>query len=941
MNYITNKQANKNMAQSKREEKFNALFECIADAVFIADSKSKKLVDCNKNAEKLTGYSRKKLLSMQADKLHPKDLVKKTMNDFKKHAAGKLRIVETEVLTKSRKRIPVSINSSRIKFDGKPCVLGIFRNIVARKETEEKIRSSNEDYRTLFESTNDGMVFLDKKGTIKSVNIQTEFLFGHDSTKFVGKNISSLTKLFTPLSLARILKNFGLRMLGKGSPYYEVEVIGKNGEKKHVEIKATALKKNGKIVGDLAILRDITERRQAEDALSHEKELAEKYLNMAGVMITALDTKGNVTLINKKGCDILGYDKADIIGKNWFDNFVPKKITNSIKSVSRKLMPSKIKAIEFFETPVLTKNGDERLIAWHNKILTNKNNEIIGHLSSGEDITERKNAEKILKDSKTKLQLLYDSSSDAIMLLDEKGFFDCNSATLRLFGCATKEDFCGRHPADFSPPAQPDGTNSMRYAKNNIARALKKGSARFEQLHRRLDGTPFLAEVLLDELVLGGKKVLQARVFDITKRKKAEEEIKKSEEKFRLLAENSIDCIWILDTKLKFTYLSPSTKKILGFKPEQMIGTKLNSYFRKKEFLRVSALAAKAITNHTAFTFVVFETKMLNSKNEEVDLEVSGRVLLNSQSKSIGLQGISRDITERKQAEKALEQAHKNTKTILEKTQFGVTIIGKDKKIKWVNEHAGKMAGVKNVDVLLGKNCRDYFCPANQNECPILDKGQKVDNSERIFRRHDGKEIPIIKTVNEINFDNEDVLLETFIDITDRKKAEEELHASQLKYMQLFETMTSGVAIYEAVDNGNDFIFKDFNHAGEKIENIKKENVLGNRVTKIFPGVKEFGLFKVFQRVWRTGKSEYFPEAVYRDERNPDTWRESWVYKMPSGEIVSIYNDISERRKAKEKINEKVEELEKFYKLAIGRELKMIELKKKIEELKAKLKKQK
>jgi len=132
--------------------------------------------------------------------------------------------------------------------------------------------------------------------------------------------------------------------------------------------------------------------------------------------------------------------------------------------------------------------------------------------------------------------------------------------------------------------------------------------------------------------------------------------------------------------------------------------------------------------------------------------------------------------------------------------------------------------------------------------------------------------------------------------IKDRKAAEQALRESEEKYRTLFSGMPSGVAVYEAVNNGEDFIFRDFNTAGEAIEHVRKEDVIGKRVTEVFPGVKEFGSFSAFQRVWRTGKPEFFPSAVYRDARDPGTWRESWIYKLPTGEVVAIYNDVTERK---------------------------------------------
>jgi len=126
----------------------------------------------------------------------------------------------------------------------------------------------------------------------------------------------------------------------------------------------------------------------------------------------------------------------------------------------------------------------------------------------------------------TKYRLLFETSTDAIMLLDNKGFFDCNDTALRIFGCCSREQFLGRHPCDFSPDQQPNGQDSRQLANEHIARAFEHGSDRFEWMHTKLDGTNFPAAVRLTAMQLNGRQVLQATVRDISLHKKAEEELK-------------------------------------------------------------------------------------------------------------------------------------------------------------------------------------------------------------------------------------------------------------------------------------------------------------------------------------------------------------------------------------------------------------------------------
>ena len=167
---------------------------------------------------------------------------------------------------------------------------------------------------------------------------------------------------------------------------------------------------------------------------------------------------------------------------------------------------------------------------------------------------------------------------------------------------------------------------------------------------------------------------------------------------------------------------------------------------------------------------------------------------------------------------------------------------------------------------------------------------------------HDELERRVQERTTELSEANRGLELE----VAERKAVENTLRENEDRFRMMFENMSNAVAVYDAVDEGKDFIFKDFNKAGEKIDNIEKKDLIGKNVLNMFPGVVDHGLFDVFQRVWRTGKPEHHPVFFYKDERIAG-WRKNYVYKLPSAEIVAIYEDITEQKAAQEAIRESEE----------------------------------
>lgn len=151
--------------------------------------------------------------------------------------------------------------------------------------------------------------------------------------------------------------------------------------------------------------------------------------------------------------------------------------------------------------------------------------------------------------------------------------------------------------------------------------------------------------------------------------------------------------------------------------------------------------------------------------------------------------------------------------------------------------------------------------------------------------------------------------------VDEKEQIANKLKKTEERYKGIIQSTINCIAIYEPTDKGKDFIFIDFNPMAEKVEKISKKEVVGRKVTEVFPGVKEFGLLKVLQNVWKTGIPEHFPIAVYKDDRIYG-YRENYVYKLSSGEIVAVYQDSTERKRTEEALKSSEERLKIIFESA-------------------------
>ena len=254
-------------------------------------------------------------------------------------------------------------------------------------------------------------------------------------------------------------------------------------------------------------------------SLLQKQQFLDDIINSLAGIFYMLDDQGRFISWNVEFEKVTGYSADELFKMQALDLFGEKDkalIAEKMQEVFRKGESSA-------EADLVIKGG--RKIPYHFTGRQTNMGETPCLVGLGIDISARKQMEETLREREARLRSVFEGSSDAIMLLTEKGFFDCNERTLEIFGMNSRQEFVACHPSDISPSSQPDGRDSLSLANEKIRFAFEHGANRFEWMHRRKNGEIFPAEVLLSAFEYGGERVLQATVRDITERRMAEERL--------------------------------------------------------------------------------------------------------------------------------------------------------------------------------------------------------------------------------------------------------------------------------------------------------------------------------------------------------------------------------------------------------------------------------
>lgn len=673
----------------------------------------------------------------------------------------------------------------------------------------EKLRESEVRYRTLSESVEEFIFIINAEDNVEYVNEYSTRKMGLEREKIINQ---PRWKLFPPKTYD--LQSESLQLVFElGETIKRENLLEINNQERWMETLLIPLKnEKGAVDKVLGVARDINERKNYEILLERQNnilkgmktilretlgsvtrnELAQTCLKVCEDItssefgfISEINSEKQLTTlaVSQSLLELHNGDEMDIrpmlekltLHHAWKQLVKDKRslIFNKPLVHSQEVPDDHILLKKYMQVPLMSEGKVVGMIGLANK----KSGYNLADRRAVEALSAtvveslaRKNAEDALKETSEQLKLLIKTSPLAIISLDIEGNVKTwNHAAEQIFGWK-EEEVLGK-----PIPTIPD--KFKKQFQENFPEIIKTAIVTRNMIALRKNGKFIHIELSTGPLYDAENSLIGTVgiIADVTQRKKMEKELIASEEKFREMAEKIHEIFYIFDPlQMKMLYISPAHEKITGWPVETI-------YQDPESWIKMIVPEDR----EQLFRYMSGETSTIGQEGIEFRIrKPDGNIrwllanptpLRDDSGNVYRVMGSMSDITTRKEIEEKLSRSRENLRKILGAVSFGIIIVGNDKKIKHVNKTALDMMGYASESDMVGQTCHATMCPSLKNQCPILDLDQCLDKAERILIDKEGNKIPIIKSAIPLSMDGEEVILESFIDITALKNAEKAL----------------------------------------------------------------------------------------------------------------------------------------------------------------------
>ena len=629
---------------------FEFSFENARDAIYILDTRG-KFVACNRKAEELTGFKRKDWIGKSFRKIIPVENLPKAIRGFLNVIRGKAIRLELELRTATKKKVLVEVTSTPLINNRKIVgALGIARDINEGKQVEGELQRSEERLKTILDSIHTGIVIIDKEThVIVDANPIAIEMIGAPKEQVIG---SVCHDYICPAEKGRC----PITDLGQNVDNSERVLLKTN--RKSVPILKTVV--STIINGRERLIEsfiDITERKKMEEAIRKSGEKYRTLMDDAPIAIFNVNLNGKITYVNKRFEQDTGYSREEIVDKNAFK-------LNIVSDETLKFLAKRMKALlmgkpaRCVEVQLRCKDGRWIWADMESRIIK-KLRVPVGFQITARNITERKRAEEALRESEEKYRGIIELAPMAMVTMDLKGVITSCNAFMTLSGYS-KDEIIGKR---FSDIGWLQIRDLPKYLKMFSSIIRGKVPEPFEISYRHKDGEPHVGEVYISLMKKNGKVIgIQSVMMDITERKKKEREIRESKEKFERLFMDNPEAAVYVNPDFHILDVNPCFSELFGYSLDEVKGKHINSAIVPKDKMEEAEMLDKKAEKRYFFHGTVRKRKdgsLVPVSISVAPITVEGRLT--------GYVGLYKDVTERKQMERKLQEYSEHLEELVEK----------------------------------------------------------------------------------------------------------------------------------------------------------------------------------------------------------------------------------------------------------------------------------